>query len=709
MTRTIGVLLLSSAAVFAQAPAPGVKDADWRQPPTRDFPLVGGNWANQRYSALDRIDTSNVKRLGGAWSIHLEDGNGGNQQATPVVVDGVMYVTTSFQNVFAIEARSGAIKWKYAPQLRGAGGTNRGVVVAEGKVFFAQRDNLLVALDQETGAVVWKTRLTDQPRAFTSAAPVYYDGRVYVGIAGGEVGVRGQVGAYDARTGREIWTFFTVPGPGKRGGDTWEGDSYKHGGGPVWLNPAIDPELGMLYVPVGNAGPDNDGQDRGGDNLFTASIVALDLKTGAYKWHFQEVHHDIWDYDASSAPILADVAYRGQTRKILMHAGKTGFLYILDRTNGTPLVGIPERAVRVDARMKTAATQPFPIGDSFVPTCPESDSLAPGVEGGCIFTPYWDKPVVLAPGTQGGNAWAPSTFSPKTHLVYVPGAVINSAHSVRRQTWNAQTEQFDTVGSGGGFNRPAGQPRSGTLTALDPTTNKIVWQKRTPFPIGTGSGLLSTAGGLLFHGESDGNLVAYDIKDGSVLWTFQTGAGADAPVSTFQVDGEQYIAILSGGNQFQLSARGDRLWAFRIGGTVPPAPAPTPPPLRQPPAGRGAQPTPATGAVFVAYYWRAKPGQLDAYNDYIKRVAEPIDEDARRAGVFEEVRTVTPAPGVATDWTHLRIFRLKNMAAAEAMSAGLDAATARVVPNEATRKANSERAATLRDLVRREVWTELAR
>jgi len=586
---TLVAACLCIAAVFAQAPA---KDTDWRQPPTRDFPLVGGNLANQRYSALDQIDASNVKRLGGAWSIHLEDGNGGNQQATPVVVDGVMYVTTSFQNVFAIDARTGTITWKYSPQLRGAGGTNRGVVVAEGKVFFAQRDNLLVALDRQTGAAVWKTRLTEQPRAFTSAAPVYYDGRVYVGIAGGEVGVRGQVGAYDAKTGREIWTFFTVPGPGERGGDTWEGDSYKHGGGPVWLNPAIDPELGMLYVPVGNAGPDNDGQDRGGDNLFTASIVALDLKTGAYKWHFQEVHHDIWDYDASSAPMLADVVYLGQPRKILMHAGKTGFLYILDRTNGKPLVGIPERAVRVDARMKTAATQPFPIGDSFVPTCPEADSLAPGVEGSCIFTPYWDKPVVLAPGTQGGNAWAPSTFSPKTHLVYVPGAVINSAHSVRRQVWNAQTEQFQAIGDGGGFNRPAGQPRSGTLTALDPTTNKIVWQKRTTFPIGTGSGLLSTAGGLLFHGESDGNLVAYDIKDGSVLWTFQTGAGADAPVSTFQVDGRQYVAILSGGNQFQLSARGDSLWAFRIGGTIPPAPAPAPPPLRQPAAGRGARQPP---------------------------------------------------------------------------------------------------------------------
>jgi len=565
----------------------GAGDEEWKLPAAKDFPLVGGNWANQRYSALDQINTSNVKDLGGAWMIHLEDGDGGNQQATPVVVDGVLFITTSFQHVFAVDARTGAIRWKYAAELRGAaGGTNRGVAVARGTVFFAQRDNTLVALDQRTGSLIWKTTLTDQARAFTSAAPMYCDGLVYIGVAGGEVGVRGQIGAYDARTGREVWTFFTVPGPGERGGETWEGDSYKHGGAPVWLNPAIDPDLGLLYVPTGNAGPDSDGQNRGGDNLFTSSIVALNLKTGAYTWHFQEVHHDIWDYDASSAPLLADITYRGQPRKILMHAGKTGFLYVLDRATGKPLIGIPEKAVRVEPRMKTAATQPFPIGDSFVPTCPEPDSVAPGVESGCIFTPYWDKAIVVAPGTQGGNAWAPSTFSPKTRLVYIPGAVINSSHSLRRQVWNDETRAFETLGNGAGFYRPSGQPRSGTLTAMNPATNTIVWQKRTPFPIGTGSGLLSTAGGLLFHGESDGNLAAYDIANGNVVWTFQTGAGADAPVSTFQVDGEQYVAILAGGNQFQLSARGDNLWAFKLGGRVPPAPAPPPPPRTQP-AGRG--------------------------------------------------------------------------------------------------------------------------
>jgi PQQ-dependent dehydrogenase (methanol/ethanol family) len=560
----------------------------WDAPPSRDFPLVGGNWANQRYSSLDRINTGNVSQLGGAWTLHLEDGKPmGNMQATPVVVAGMMYLASGAGNVFAIDAKTGAVRWKYRSEATTGALTNRGVVVAEGKVFAGQRDNSLVALDQESGRVVWRASIAEPGRGHTAAPAIYYNGLVYMGVAGGEGGVRGQFGAYDAKTGKEVWKFWTIPGPGERGHETWEADSWKHGGGPIWTHPAIDAGLGMVYIAVGNAGPDSDGRERGGDNLFTASIVALDAKTGAIKWFFQEVHHDLWDYDNSASPLLADITYDGRPRKVLMHAGKTGFLYILDRTNGKPLIGIEERPVPQEKRMKTAATQPFPVGESFVPTCPEPGSVQSTYKSSCIFGAYWEEPVVMTPGTQGGVSWAPMTFNPRTGLVYVAGSIINSGYALRRQVWDEEAHRLKSLDDGAGFFRPAGEPRAGTLTAVNPATNTIVWQKRMRFPLGTGSGLLSTAGGLLLHGESDGKVVAYDIKNGDVLWQFQTDAGADAPLATYEVDGEQYIAILSGGNPFQLSYRGDSLWAFKVGGQLPQTTAPPEPPLTQPGGGRG--------------------------------------------------------------------------------------------------------------------------
>ena len=573
-------ILLAIACILALSVAFTRAQSGWQAPSGKDFPTVGANLANQRYSSLTRITKANVATLGGAWTRNLEDGKSpGSMQATPVVVDGVMFISSGAGNIFALDAATGAIRWKYESRL---GGTYRGVAVGQGRVFSGQRDNTLIALDQKTGALVWKTQVADPARGFTSAPAIYNDGLVYIGVGGGETGVRGQFGAYDAKTGKEVWKFWTLPGPGELGHDTWEGDSWKYGGGPVWTHPAIDPDLRMVYVPIGNAGPDNDGTARGGDNLFTVSIVALDSKTGAYKWHFQEVHHDVWDYDNSAAPVLADIRYGGSVRKALMHGGKTGFLYILDRTNGKPLVGIEERPVPQEPRMKTARTQPFPAGDSFVPTCPEPGSVAQGSLSSCIFGAYWTEPVVMTPGTLGGLSWAPMTFSPQTNLIYIPGTIINSAFTLRRQGWDEQSQQFKALDEGRGFYRPEGVPRSGTLTAIDPSTNKIVWQKRTKFPLGTGSGLLSTASGLLFHGESDGNVVAYDIADGGSLWRFQTGTGADAPIATYEVNGEQYIALLAGGNSFLLSKRGDSLWAFKLGGTLPQQPAPPEPPTTQP-------------------------------------------------------------------------------------------------------------------------------
>ena len=551
-------------------------------PPTaaagRNFPLPGGDFGNQRYSPLKQIAPSNIARLGGAWMVHVMDGTPGTLQATPIVVDGVMYVATEpGGGVMALDAATGAVKWKHRPLENAPRSISRGVAVADGKVFAGAGGNTLMALDARDGSTLWTASVGEGGGLL--AAPMVYGGRVYVGASGGEAGVRGSFSAFDATTGKEVWRFWLVPGPGAPGNETWEGEPWRRGGAPVWTHPAIDPALGTVYVATGNAWPDFDGSNRGGDNLFTVSVVALDLVTGAYKWHFQEVHHDIWDYDDVVSPVLADVTFQGQPRKILMHSGKTGLMYILDRTNGRPLIGIDERAVPQEPRIKTSKTQPFPVGDSYVPTCPDPGSVPAGMKSGCIFTPYFDEPVVIAPGTQGGMTWAPMTYSPDTRLLYVPGSIIHSAF----------THQ-------GSFARPPMAARSGTLTAMNPLTNKIVWQKALKYPIGGGSGLLSTATGLLFHGEADGRILAWDIRNGDELWSFQTGAGANAPVVTYEVGGEQYVAILSGGTRtYQLSAPGDSLWAFKIGGTLPPAAAPPEPPTVEPMRGGGGRATPPAG------------------------------------------------------------------------------------------------------------------
>ena len=554
----------------------------WLAPTSRDFALAGGNLGNQRFSGLTQINKTNLGRLGGAWMIRVADGQpAGNLPSTPVVIDGVMYIGVAGGDVLAVNAATGATVWRYKSAFGNQ--SNRGVAVAEGKVFTGQAGSRIVALDQKTGALVWEAKVIEATPGSrgggTQGATLYADGRVFAGVAGGEAGVRGQFAAFDAKTGKMLWRFNLVPGPGEPGHETWEGDSWMRGGAPVWTNPALDPELGMIYVPAGNAYPDQDGSRRGGDNLYSASIVALDVRTGQYKWHYQTVHHDLWDYDNPLPPVLADIQYQGQPRKILIHGGKNGFTYILDRTNGKPLIGIDERIVPQVASNKTARTQPFPLGDTPVPMCPEPGSVAAGALTSCVFGAFApDKPVVMTPGTQGGINWAPVTFSQQTGLFYVPGSLINS--------------RYDS-----GFGRPAGQPRAGMLSAMDPATNRVVWQVRTKFPLATGAGLLSTASGLLFSGQSDGNLVAYDADNGNELWRFQTGAGADAPLAMYQIGGEQYVALLANGNNFQLSERGDYLWAFKLGGALKPLPPGVEPPILQPGGGRRGAPPPDDDAA----------------------------------------------------------------------------------------------------------------
>jgi alcohol dehydrogenase (cytochrome c) len=426
-------------------------------------------------------------------------------------------------------------------------------------------DARLVALDQKTGQVRWSIQAEDPLKGYSIvSAPLYYDGTIITGFGGGDMGIRGRVKAYEARTGKLRWTFYTIPGPGERGHDTWPQDSevWKYGGAPVWQTPAVDPELGLLYFSTGNAAPDYNGSVRKGDNLYTASIVALEAKTGAYRWHFQQVHHDIWDYDSPNPVILFDAPFEGRLRKGIAQASKTGWVYILDRATGKPLTPIEERPVPQEPRQHTAATQPYVIGDPVVPQhidiAPEGFDL---VNQGRIFTPFWDKVVLYKP--QMGVNHPPSSYDPRAYRMFVCG-IDHVATSVSdRKEFTKPT--FDQMWFGGSYENP-GVPRTGTFTAMDLRTNRIAWQQAWPQSCWSGS--LATGGNLLFVGRSDGRFTALDSSNGKRVWQFQTDAGVNAPASTFEWQGQQYVAVLSAGTLFGGGRNGDSLWLFSLKGTI---------------------------------------------------------------------------------------------------------------------------------------------
>ncbi|MFN8594511.1 MAG: PQQ-dependent dehydrogenase, methanol/ethanol family [Thermomicrobiales bacterium] len=564
---------LASPLVKAKGSAPA------GDPAGQEWLTYGGNLYNQRYSSLDQITPDNVKNLKGAWVYHTNVFSGGTSfESSPIVVDGVMYLTGPQSQVYAVDARNGQEKWKYIPTIEGVeslplccGQVNRGVAVGDGMVFVGQVDAKLTALDAKTGKVAWSVQV-DDPRAGYSEtmAPIFYDGKVYIGVSGAEYEIRGHVTAYDAKTGDQVWRFYTIPGPGEAGHDTWPQDNemWKYGGGSVWQAPALDPDLGLLYIAVGNPSPDLDGTQRAGDNLYTESIVALDLKSGQPKWHFQEVHHDIWDYDTVSPNVLFDVKMNDKTVKGIGQAGKTGWVYLLDRETGKPLVGIDEKAVPQMADQHTAATQPFPKGDAFVPMqCPEKIANYPM---GGIFTPFGADPVLICPGANGGSEWSPSSYSPQTDLMYVCGI-----HQPQIWTFKPDKLEPGTLRLGSAFITPPGGKTWGTFTGIDVKTNTIAWQKKLDQMCIGGS--LATAGGLVFSGEANGNFDAYNAKTGDLLWQFQTGAGVNGPAMTYEIDGKQYVAVAAGGN-FQLNyPRGDALWVFALDGTLGPVGAPPAP------------------------------------------------------------------------------------------------------------------------------------
>ncbi len=553
----------------------------------RNWLSFGHDYSNQRYSALGQISTDNVGSLAPRWI--YQTGVAAAFQATPLVVDGVMYVTTPYNHVVALDARTGAEIWRYQHVIRAkklcCGPANRGAAVAYGKVFMATVDARLVALDQRTGTLRWDVSLatagegqteTSEDLAATdplkaaevtgatgvgaNMAPLVYKGKVIVGITGvgyglhlgsgagqpigavigvaGKSGRRGFIAAYDAERGSEVWRWHTVP---ERG---WEGEwrtvtadgaplhrnipvereafarhaeAWRGGGGSTWTTPALDPELGLLFMGVGNPSPQMDDATRPGDNLYTVSLAALDVETGRLRWHHQQVPHDVWGYDVASPPVLLDLERDGRPVKAVAQAGKTGWLYVHDRTTGGLLF----------------KSEPFvPQENLFMPPTPEG--------------------VRVAPGAAGGASWSPAAYSPTTGLIYVAALHMPMHYTVRvRPAEGDRPAQRYTVTT------PTDEPRWGTLSAIETRTGRIRWQRKVDQPLV--GGVLATAGGLVFMGEGNGYFDAFDAETGELRWRFQCGAGVNAPPITYEVDGIQYVAVAAGGNP---------LFGFRVGDAV---------------------------------------------------------------------------------------------------------------------------------------------
>ena len=581
ITALIPFSLFLAPAVFSQGShiplAPAYSADQLSALPVRDWPLSGGNLQGQRYSPLTQIDRENVDNLKGVWRTHL-NGSGlapkYSAEAAPVVHDGVLYISTGENDVFALSVDTGDILWEYDANLDQkittvcCGWNNRGLALGDGRVYMGQLDGQLVALKQDTGEIDWIIQGEPWEEGYTiTSAPLYFEDLVIVGYAGADRGTRGRIKAYDATDGSLIWTFYTVPGPGEPGFETWPADSdmWKYGGASLWQVPAIDPELGMVYFATGNAGGDYTGGIRPGDNLYAASIVAVDVHTGEYRWHFQQVHHDIWDYDASNPVVLFDIEIDGQLRKGIVEVGKTGFAYILDRETGEPLIGIEEKPVPQEPRQATAATQPYPIGEPVVPqhvdTVPLGFDL---VNEGRIFTPFYGPdPVVVRPGIWGGASWPPNSYDPERGLLYVCASDFAGTFTGGHLPMEEPTHD---VSWGGGRPGSTGLPRLGQFVAMNMTTNTAAW--RVQWPNQCYSGSAATAGGVIFTGRNDGRLIALDSDNGNLLWEFQTGAGLNAPATIFEHDGKQYVAVLSGGNALIGSPRGDSVWLFGLDGQM---------------------------------------------------------------------------------------------------------------------------------------------
>jgi alcohol dehydrogenase (cytochrome c) len=513
----------------------------------------GMGYHQQRYSTLKQINKQNAKRLVPVWNVSLASSYG--EQAQPLVYNGVMYVTNAEATV-AIDIASGKQLWRTpvdfdpaVPRVVCCGLSNKGPAIFNGKVYRGTLDAHLVALDQQTGKQVWKEKVAEWKEGFSiTGAPMVANGVLITGISGAEFGVRAFLDGYDPETGKRLWRRYTIPGPGEKGHDTWpKDDSWQRGGGSTWITGSYDPELDLVYWGTGNAGP-WDPRGRPGDNLYTASVLAIAPKTGEIVWHYQLVPNEMFDLDAVWEWILADIDVDGSKRKVAMHFSRGGFLYVIDRTNGSVIAAKPFEKVNWASHVDIKTGRPI------------ETEVSKRVRAG--------EQIELWPGQWGGKNWAHAAFNPETGLLYA-----NTMHNSRLIKFVPAEYK---VGQRyiGLENRPA-PPTGGPIAHVDaihPITGQHAW--RVPIPdIPHYSAILATAGGLLFTGKETGEFIALDIENGKTLWQFQTGSGINAQPITFTHNGRQYVAIQSGiggvnvlrmGEALKNVPRGGSVWVFAL-------------------------------------------------------------------------------------------------------------------------------------------------
>jgi len=528
--KAFAALLVTLTLVLAglASPAAAQTGAVWG--------VYGGDSANTRYSTLTQINASNVGRLKVAWALQL--GSLRSQESTPILVGDLLYVTSSHgpKNVFAVDARTGEVRWRHSPdvpagieQYACCDVNNRGVAHANGKIFLGRLDGYLVALDAKTGKELWKSQVIDYTSgSVITSPPTVVKNLVITGFGGGEYGVRGYITAFDQDTGREVWKLYTVPGPGEAGNDTWKGDSWKFGGGVAWHIGSYDPTLNLLYYGTSNPAPwgasvrGNDSSNVGQyTNLYTASTIAINPDTGKIVWHYQTTPHDAWDYDGVNELVLVDLDIRGQKTPVALKADRNGFFYVLDRRNGKLLSAEKFIDLNWATSVDMATGRPVENADKR----PRLGFRAKDI----------------CPNLIGGKNWMPMSYSFQTGLVYMPTMNLcmdleGTQPQYKRGAFYLGVE-FELGKSGpGGY--------LGEVMAWDPVKQQKVWgNKDELLYIG---GMLSTAGGLVFHGDLRGSLKALDAKTGNTLWKFNTGSGVSAAPMTYELGGKQYVAVVSG-------------------------------------------------------------------------------------------------------------------------------------------------------------------